>query len=55
MPAQLELLGENKVHLLAAYVWGLGGGQKPAPVQPEVAPEVAAEPAAPEAAAPSTM
>jgi cytochrome c oxidase cbb3-type subunit 3 len=45
MPAQLELLGENKVHLLSAYVWGLGGGQQPAPVEPEVSPEVAAEPA----------
>ena len=26
MPAQLQALGEAKVHLLAAYVWGLGGG-----------------------------
>ncbi len=42
MPAQLEMLGENKVHLLAAYVWGLGGGQKPAPVEPAVA-EVATD------------
>jgi cytochrome c oxidase cbb3-type subunit 3 len=39
MPAQLEALGESKVHLLAAYVWGLGGGQQPAPAAP--APEVA--------------
>jgi cytochrome c oxidase cbb3-type subunit III len=31
MPAQLEVLGESKVHLLAAYVWGLGGGMQPAP------------------------
>lgn len=48
MPAQLELLGENKVHLLSAYVWGLGGGQKPAPVAPPAPAEVAAtaEPAA---------
>jgi len=49
MPAQLESLGENKVHLLAAYVWGLGGGQKPAPVvaAPVVAPaEGAVTPAA---------
>jgi len=23
MPAQKELLGEAKVHILAAYVWGL--------------------------------
>ncbi len=29
MPAQLELLGANKLHLLTAYVWGLGGGQQP--------------------------
>lgn len=26
MPAQLQALGEAKVHLLAAYVYGLGGG-----------------------------
>jgi cytochrome c oxidase cbb3-type subunit 3 len=41
MPAFGEFLGEAKVHLLAAYVWGLGGGVKaeaPAP-----APVVAAE------------
>ena len=48
MPAQLEALGEAKVHLLTAYVWGLGGGQKPAAPAPveaaaaEVAPAVAA-------------
>lgn len=47
MPAQLDKLGAAKVHLLAAYVYGLGGGQ-PAPV---AAPEPA--PAAPEAAAPA--
>jgi cytochrome c oxidase cbb3-type subunit III len=29
MPAWGEFLGEAKVHLLAAYVWGLGGGVKP--------------------------
>jgi cytochrome c oxidase cbb3-type subunit III len=29
MPAQLERLGEAKVHLLAAYVYGLGGGVAP--------------------------
>lgn len=41
MPAFGEFLGEAKVHLLAAYVWGLGGGVKPeAP-----APVAAAEPA----------
>ena len=54
MPAQLEMLGENKVHLLAAYVWGLGGGQQPAPpapVVPEVAPVDGVAPA--DAAAPA--
>lgn len=30
MPAFGEFLGEAKVHLLTAYVWGLGGGVKPA-------------------------
>jgi cytochrome c oxidase cbb3-type subunit III len=30
MPAQGELLGEDKVHLLAAYVLSLGGGGTPA-------------------------
>lgn len=34
MPAFGEFLGEAKVHLLTAYVWGLGGG-----AQPEVAAE----------------
>ncbi|MFN3883715.1 MAG: cytochrome-c oxidase, cbb3-type subunit III [Rhodocyclaceae bacterium] len=37
MPAFGEFLGEAKVHLLTAYVWGLGGGQKPAPETPAVA------------------
>jgi cytochrome c oxidase cbb3-type subunit III len=37
MPAQLELLGANKLHLLAAYVWGLGGGQQPV-VEPVAEP-----------------
>ena len=31
MPAWGDFLGEAKVHLLAAYVWGLGGGVKPEP------------------------
>lgn len=45
MPAQLDALGEAKVHLLSAYVWGLGGGVKPAaPV--EAASAEAAAPAA---------
>lgn len=30
MPAFGDFLGEAKVHLLAAYVYGLGGGEKPA-------------------------
>lgn len=41
MPAFGEFLGEAKIHLLAAYVWGLGGGVKPSA---EAAP--AATPAA---------
>ena len=40
MPAQLEALGEAKVHLLTAYVWGLGGGLRPAPAPVEEAPMV---------------
>lgn len=47
MPAQLQALGEAKVHLLAAYVWGLGGGV--AMAAPEPAPEPAPEAAAPAA------
>ena len=31
MPAQKERLGEAKIHLLAAYVYSLGGGE-PLPV-----------------------
>jgi cytochrome c oxidase cbb3-type subunit 3 len=53
MPAQLETLGESKVHLLAAYVWGLGGGQKPAPAEPAPAPEAAPAAAALPAATPA--
>ncbi|MCX7897747.1 MAG: cytochrome-c oxidase, cbb3-type subunit III [Rhodocyclaceae bacterium] len=45
MPAFGEFLGEAKVHLLTAYVWGLGGGQKPAPA---AAPVAAEQPAATE-------
>ncbi len=51
MPAQMEALGEAKVHLLAAYVWGLGGGVKPAPAEP--APEAMPVPAETEPAAPA--
>jgi cytochrome c oxidase cbb3-type subunit 3 len=46
MPAQLQALGDAKVHLLAAYVYGLGGGMP----KVEPAPEAAA-PAAEEAPA----
>ncbi|MFA5083586.1 MAG: cytochrome-c oxidase, cbb3-type subunit III [Hydrogenophilaceae bacterium] len=46
MPAFQDLLGDAKIHLLTAYVWGLGGGQQAA-----VAPAVAeAAPVAAEAA-----
>jgi cytochrome c oxidase cbb3-type subunit 3 len=47
MPAFQEMLGDAKIHLLTAYVWGLGGGQKPA------APVAAAAPTAEAAAAPA--
>lgn len=50
MPAFGDFLGEAKVHLLSAYVWGLGGGVKPEPAP--VAEPVAAE--APAADAPAT-
>jgi cytochrome c oxidase cbb3-type subunit 3 len=44
MPAYGEFLGEAKVHLLAAYVYGLGGGEKDAPAAaaPTAAPAEAA-------------
>jgi cytochrome c oxidase cbb3-type subunit 3 len=46
MPAFKEFLGDAKVHLLAAYVYGLGGGQEVPP--PAAAPAPAAEaPASP--------
>lgn len=46
MPAFGEFLGEAKVHLLAAYVYGLGGGVVPAaPVATMEAPAAAAAPA----------
>lgn len=41
MPAQLQALGEAKVHLLAAYVYGLGGGMpKLEPASEAAAPAV---------------
>jgi cytochrome c oxidase cbb3-type subunit 3 len=45
MPAWGEFLGEAKVHLLAAYVWGLGGGVTPAPKAEMVAAPAEAAPA----------
>jgi cytochrome c oxidase cbb3-type subunit 3 len=50
MPAFGEFLGEAKVHLLTAYVWGLGGGVKPAAEAP-AAPAAAEAPAGGEAPA----
>ena len=44
-------LGEAKVHLLAAYIWGLGGGQQPVPPAPTT-PEAPAD-ADPAVAAPA--
>ena len=43
MPAFGEFLGEAKVHLLTAYVWGLGGGDKPEATAPAAAEAVSAE------------
>lgn len=54
MPAQLQALGEAKVHLLAAYVWGLGGGM-PAPAPAPEAAAPAADAAAPAEAAPAAQ
>lgn len=51
MPSFGAFLGEAKVHLLTAYVWGLGGGMQPA--APAEAAPAAEEPAATEAAAPA--
>ena len=45
MPAHKDTLGEAKVHLLAAYVYSLGGGEPPLPAP-------AAEPASAPAAGP---
>jgi cytochrome c oxidase cbb3-type subunit 3 len=43
MPAYGEFLGDAKVHLLTAYVYGLGGGEKDAPAAaPAAAPAEAA-------------
>jgi cytochrome c oxidase cbb3-type subunit III len=49
MPAWGDFLGEAKVHILTSYVWGLGGGVKPAPAAPVAeAAGTAAAPAASE-------
>jgi cytochrome c oxidase cbb3-type subunit 3 len=45
MPAFGEFLGDAKIHLLTAYVFGLGGGEAPAAAAP--APAADAAPAAP--------
>ncbi|MFN0164425.1 MAG: cytochrome-c oxidase, cbb3-type subunit III [Burkholderiales bacterium] len=46
MPAHREFLGEAKVHLLTAWVFGLGGGEAPAaPAAAAPAPATAATPA----------
>jgi cytochrome c oxidase cbb3-type subunit 3 len=51
MPAQLQALGEAKVHLLTAYVYGLGGGMaKATGPAPAAAPEAAAPASAPDVA-----
>jgi cytochrome c oxidase cbb3-type subunit 3 len=49
MPAFGDFLGDAKVHLLTAYVYGLGGGTKEdPPAAPAAAPAAdAAAPAAP--------
>jgi cytochrome c oxidase cbb3-type subunit III len=52
MPAWGDFLGDAKVHLLAAYVWGLGGGVTPEPKPVEVP---AAAPAAEAAPAPARI
>ena len=43
MPPWQDILGDAKIQLLTAYVWGLGGGEKPA----APAPAPAEEPATP--------
>jgi cytochrome c oxidase cbb3-type subunit 3 len=59
MPSMVQTLGttsnkDAKLHLLTAYVYGLGGGQPPAaPVSEAPAPEAATEAEAPAAEAPS--
>jgi cytochrome c oxidase cbb3-type subunit 3 len=37
MPAFGEFLGDAKIHLLTAYVYGLGGGEAPAKAAPAAA------------------
>jgi len=48
MPAYQTMLGDAKIHLLTAYVWGLGGGQKPVVAAPEPVATDAANPAVPQ-------
>lgn len=51
MPAWGDFLGDAKIHLLTAYVYGLGGGQdeQPAPAAVPAAPAADAAPATTEA------
>jgi cytochrome c oxidase cbb3-type subunit 3 len=51
MPAWGDFLGEAKVHLLTAYVYGLGGGVKEDPIPEAPAPAVVESPEAPPAPA----
>lgn len=57
MPAFQDKLGNDKIHLLAAYVWGMGGGQQPPAPEPAPVVEAPAADAAmtemPPAAAPA--
>lgn len=43
MPAFGEFLGDAKVHLLAAYVYGLGGGEKPSAAETVTTNEAAVQ------------
>jgi cytochrome c oxidase cbb3-type subunit III len=47
MPAFGDFLGNAKVHLLAAYVYGLGGGEKPPVTAPTATPTTATAPVQP--------
>lgn len=53
MPAQEGKLTPSQIHVLSAYVWGLGGGAKAAPAAAPAAAAPATEAAAPAPAAPA--